>query len=180
MSITAFNENHEPQRTKMVQQVTDLEEIILKYKPLIAYRVKKSLGTSSPDWEDVVSEIILNVIENIKAGKFNGDSSLSTYIYTITTRRIIDHIRKKKRKQRAMSHPDSFPDPSQQLEKKERAKMMAEYLKRLKPAYCDILYSYYYGEFTQREIARMFGISPTRVNHIINHAQRLLRKMMRN
>jgi len=73
----------------------DLDAIIAKYRPIVSFRVKKSLGSYTPDWEDVVNEIMLNTIEKLESGKFRGDSSVGTFIYTITSRRIIDHIRKK-------------------------------------------------------------------------------------
>ncbi|NOR52981.1 MAG: hypothetical protein GQ536_02690, partial [Candidatus Aminicenantes bacterium] len=73
----------------------NLEEIHTKYRPIVSFRVRKSLGSFTPDWEDVVDEIIINVIEKIKKGEFRGESSIGTFIFTITSRRIIDHIRKK-------------------------------------------------------------------------------------
>ncbi|MFW6131711.1 MAG: sigma-70 family RNA polymerase sigma factor [Candidatus Aminicenantaceae bacterium] len=74
----------------------DLNEIIKKYKPLVSFKVKQSIGNNYPDWEDVVNEIMCNIIEQIQKGKFRGDSSIGTFIYIITQRRIIDYIREKK------------------------------------------------------------------------------------
>lgn len=156
----------------------DLEEIILRYKPLISYRVRRSLGFSNPDWEDVVAEIFINVIEKIKLGKFRGESSIGTFIYTITSRRIIDYIRLKKKRIKFAPEPAPPPDPHQSLEKKEDVQLITENIKKLKPIYCDILYSYYYGDLTQKEIAGIFGISISKVNYLIHHAQKLLRKMI--
>ena len=156
----------------------NLEEIILRYKPLISYRVRRSLGYSNPDWEDVVAEIFINVIEKIKMGKFRGESSIGTFIYTITSRRIIDYIRVKKKRIKYAPEPGPSPDPHQSLEKKEDEQLISESIKKLKPIYCDILYSYYYGDLTQKEIANIFGISTSKVNYLIHHAQKLLRKMI--
>jgi hypothetical protein len=36
----------------------DIEEAILKYKSLISYRVRGSLGPQNPEWEDLVNDII--------------------------------------------------------------------------------------------------------------------------
>ncbi len=77
------------------KQETNLEEIYAKYGPVISFRVRKSLGASNPEWEDIVNEIITNVIEKIKKKEFRGESSIGTFIYTITSRRIIDYIRQK-------------------------------------------------------------------------------------
>ncbi len=163
--------------TKKASKV-NLEEIILQYKPLISYRVRRSLGFSNPDWEDVVAEIFINVIEKIKSGKFRGESSIGTFIYTITSRRIIDYIRLKKKRIKYAPEPAPPPDPHQSLEKKEDVELITEHIKKLKPLYCDILYSYYYGDLTQKEIAGVFGISTSKVNYLIHHAQKLLRKMI--
>lgn len=156
----------------------DLEEVILRYKPLISYRVRRSLGFSNPDWEDIVAEIFVNVIEKVKSGKFRGESSIGTFIYTITSRRIIDYIRLKKKRIRYAPEPAPPPDPHKSLEEKEDAQLITEHIKKLKPIYCDILYSYYYGDLTQKEIAGIFGISTSKVNYLIHHAQKLLRKMI--
>jgi RNA polymerase sigma-70 factor (ECF subfamily) len=163
--------------TKKASKI-NLEEIILQYKPLISYRVRRSLGFSNPDWEDVVAEIFINVIEKIKSGKFRGESSIGTFIYTITSRRIIDYIRLKKKRIKFAPEPAPPPDPHQSLEKKEDVELITEHIKKLKPIYCDILYSYYYGDLTQKEIAGIFGISTSKVNYLIHHAQKLLRKMI--
>ena len=156
----------------------DLEEIIIKYKPLISYRVRRSLGYSNPDWEDIVAEIIINVIENIKKGKFRGESSIGTFIYTITSRRIIDYIRLKKKKLKYLIEPAPSLDPHQRLEEKERARFVADCLKKLKPLYCDILYSYYYGDLKRAEVAQIFNITPSKVSYIINRSKKLLKKMI--
>lgn len=163
--------------TKKASRI-NLEEIILQYKPLISYRVRRSLGFSNPDWEDVVAEIFINVIEKIKAGKFRGESSIGTFIYTITSRRIIDYIRLKKKRIKYAPEPTPPLDPHQSLEKKQDVELITEHIKKLKPLYCDILYSYYYGDLTQKEIAGIFGISTSKVNYLIHHAQKLLRKMI--
>ncbi|MFC2166304.1 hypothetical protein ACFLT2_15070, partial [Acidobacteriota bacterium] len=50
----------------------DYEEIISKYKPIVTFRVKKSLGSQTPDWEDVVNEIMVNVLEKLEKNEFRG------------------------------------------------------------------------------------------------------------
>jgi RNA polymerase sigma-70 factor (ECF subfamily) len=82
----------------------DLNEVVVKYRPVVSFKVKKSLGAHTPDWEDVVNEVITQVIEKVKKGEFRGDSSIGTFIYTITSRRIVDHIRQK-------PDPEERPEP---------------------------------------------------------------------
>lgn len=157
----------------------DLEEVITKYRSVISFRVKKSLGTYNPDWEDVVNEIITNVIENVKKGGFRGESSIGTFIYTITSRRIVDYIRQKTKVMKYVQEPSPFPDPQEQVEKKERDELIAKSIKKLKPKYKDILYLYYFKGLSREEVARKLDISPRRVSERVNYSLKLLKKIIK-
>ena len=156
----------------------DLDEIIAKYRPIVSFRVKRSLGSHTPDWEDVVNEIMINAIEKIKSGEFRGDSSIGTFIYTITSRRIIDFIRKKSKSLKYAPEPNPYPSPYKQIEDKERAELIANKLENLKPKYKEILYLYYYKELSREEVAQKLGIPARRVSERVNYAQKLLRKII--
>jgi len=158
---------------------SELKEIVKKYRPIVSFRVRKSLGSHIPDWEDVVNEIMVNTLEKIKSGKFRGDSSISTFIYTITSRRIVDFIRKKNKVLQYAPEPSSFPAPNKNIENKERSKFVAKYLENLQPKYREIIYLYYYKELTRQEIAKKIGIPPRRVSERANYARKLLKKMMK-
>jgi len=158
---------------------SELKEIVKKYRPIVSLRVRKSLGTHIPDWEDVVNEIMVNTLEKIKSGKFRGDSSIGTFIYTITSRRIVDFIRKKNKVLQYAPEPSSFPAPNKNIENKERSKFVAKYLKNLQPKYREIIYLYYYKELTRQEVAKKIGIPPRRVSERANYARKLLKKMMK-
>ena len=157
----------------------DLNEVVAKYRPVVSFKVKKSLGAQTPDWEDVVNEVITQVIEKVKKGEFRGDSSIGTFIYTITSRRIIDHIRQKTKVLRSVPEPAPLPDPCDDAESRERSRILAEAIQRLKPKFKEVLNLYYYQELTRDEVAERLGISPRRVSERINYAQRLLRKMIK-
>jgi len=156
----------------------DLKEITSKYRPIVTFKVKKSIGSHTPEWEDIVNEIMLNTIEKIKSGEFKGKSSVGTFIYTITRRRIVDYIRRKKRRaHKYIPESDPFPDPHEQIENKERAEMLAKKLEQLKPKYKKILYLYYYKDLSRKEVAQRLGISPRKVSERVHYAQKLLRKI---
>lgn len=157
----------------------DLEEVITKYRSVISFRVKKSFGTYNPDWEDVVNEIITNVIEKVKKGEFRGESSIGTFIYTITSRRIVDYIRQKSKVMKYVQEPSPFPDPQEQVEKKERNELIAKSIKKLKPKYKDILYLYYFKGLSREEVARKLDISPRRVSERVNYSLKLLKKIIK-
>lgn len=161
------------------QKQRELDEIITKYRPVVSFRVKKSLGASNPDWEDVVNEIILNVVEKIKKGEFRGESSIGTFIYTITSRRIVDYIRQKSKVLKHAPEPRPFLAPHEEIENKERAELIANAIKKLKPKYREVLYLYYYRDLSRKEVAKKLGISLRRVSEQVNYSQKLLRKLIK-
>lgn len=170
---------HETIKVKKGKYRFDHEEIVAKFKPVISFRVKKSLGTRTPDWEDVVNEILLNIVEKLNKGEFRGESSIGTFIYTITSRRIIDFIRHKSKVLRHAPEPDPFPSPQAEIENKERAQTIANTIEKLKPQYKEVLYLYYYKELSREEVAQRLNISPSRVSERVNYALKLLKKMMK-
>jgi RNA polymerase sigma-70 factor (ECF subfamily) len=157
----------------------DLKEIINRYRPIISFRVKKSLGASNPDREDIVNEIITNAIEKIKKTEFRGESSVGIFIYTITSRRIIDYIRQKSKVLKYVPEPASYPDLHEHIENKERAEFMAQAIKKLNPKYREVLYLYYYKELSREEVAKRLGITPHRVSERVNYSQKLLKKLIK-
>ncbi|UCE40457.1 MAG: sigma-70 family RNA polymerase sigma factor [Candidatus Aminicenantes bacterium] len=157
----------------------DLDAIVAKYRPVVSFRVKKSIGTKTPDWEDVVNEIMINVVEKLKKGEFRGDSSIGTFIYTITSRRIIDFIRKKSKVLKHAPEPNPYLSPQEHVENRERARWIADSIEKLKPKYKEVLYLYYYQELSREEVAKKLNISPRRVSERVNYAQKLLRRVMK-
>jgi len=156
----------------------DLEELILKFWPQINYRVRNSLGYTNPDWEDIASEVLIDIIAAIKEGKFRGESSVGTFIYVITSRRIVDYIRKKGKKPQSVAVEDQIPDPYESMDRKEKALYLAESIKKLKSRDADILYLYYYLGLSQVEIAGIFGISKRWVNTLIKNSTKSLKKIL--
>jgi RNA polymerase sigma factor (sigma-70 family) len=157
----------------------DPEEVLVKYWPQISYRVKNSIGRTTPDWEDVASEILLAVIEALRSNKFRGESSLGTFIYSVTTNKIIDHIRQKKKILSPIPGPSRDFDPYLHVETQERIRLIAGFLKKLKPKYADILYLHYYLDLPQSEIAKVYGISTGTMNTWIKTARNTLKKLMK-
>ncbi len=157
----------------------DLDEIIAKYRPIVSFRVKKSIGVQTPEWEDVVNEIMVNVIEKLKKGEFRGESSIGTFIYTITSRRIIDFIRSKSKVLKHAPEANPYASPEENIENKERAEWIARAIEKLKPKYKEVLYLYYFKDLSREEVANRLKITPRRVSERVNYAQKLLRKILK-
>jgi hypothetical protein len=56
----------------------DLDQLVVQFRPVVGFKVKKSLGGGNPDWEDVTNEILMQVIEKVRTGEFRGQSGSST------------------------------------------------------------------------------------------------------
>jgi len=157
----------------------DLDELVLKYRPVVSFRVRKALGGATPDWEDVANEVITQVIEKVKKGEFRGESSIGTFIYTITSRRIVDFIREKTKILRHAPEPTGYPDPHESVESREKAAQIADIVKNLKPKFREVLDLYYYQDLPREDVARELGIPPRRVSERVNYALKLIKKNLK-
>ena len=160
------------------EEAYELEKIVLEFYPQISFRVKRSVGHLNPEWEDICSEIIIGVVEALKSGRFRGDSSIGTFIYSITSRKIVDYIRRKTKTLRHIPEPDNSNDPHDHLEKKERGEIVYNAIKKLKPKHADILYMYYYLDVSRNQIAEIYSLSPRWVSEIIKSARKSLKRII--
>ncbi|MBC7349444.1 MAG: sigma-70 family RNA polymerase sigma factor [Candidatus Aminicenantes bacterium] len=158
----------------------DIQELIVRYRPIIAFRVRKALGAQNTDCEDLASEILSQVLEKIQTGEFRGESSLGTFVYTITSRRIVDYIREKTKVMKYAPEPAPFPDPQETLEVAEMSDRVKKALSRLKPKYREVLYLYYYQELSRNEVADRLGVSTRKVSELVNYALKLIRKELKS
>ena len=171
---------HEDKWQGTPENIAELEKIILQYWPQINFRVKKSIGFLNSDWEDVASDVLMDVLKAVKTGRFRGDSSLGTFIYTITSRRIIDYIRKKSRILKHAPEAGSLLDPHEACERNERSEILFQALRRLKPRYADMLYMSYFMDLSRKEIAQTFGLSYHRTGEVLKEAEKSLRRIIRS
>ncbi len=162
--------------TDKIRVEEDIKELIVRYRPIITFRVRKAIGAQSTDCDDLVSEILSQVMEKLKSGEFRGESSLGTFVYTITSRRIIDYIREKTKVMKFAPEPEPFPDPQETMEQREMSERLQEALEKLKPKYQKVLFLYYYQELSREEVAAKMGVSPRKVSELVNYALKLLRK----
>jgi len=156
----------------------DLDQMIAEYRPKIGFKVRRSLGASNPDWEDVVNEILTQAVDSVRTGEFRGDSSIGTFLYTITVRRIADYIRRKSRVLRHAPEPAVPGDPAEDAEREQHLLRLADAIADLAPKYKAVLELYYFRELSREETARRLGISPAKVSERTHYAQRLLRRRL--
>jgi RNA polymerase sigma-70 factor (ECF subfamily) len=156
----------------------ELDRIAARFRPVIGFKVRRALGSWNPDWEDITNEILAQVIAKIRAGEFRGESTIGTFIYTITCRRIVDYIRDKTRVLRYAPDPAPLPGPEELADRDERASRLTAAVRRLKPKYRDIIFYYYFKELTREDTARTLGLTPAQVSERANYARKLLRRIL--
>jgi len=160
----------------MAHKNTDDDELVAQYRQVIGFRVRKALGWNVTEWEDVVNEVLTQVLQKLRSGEFRGESSLGTFIYTVTSRRIVDFIRQKSRVLKHRPEPTPLPDPQASVEHKEMAEQLAGLIQNLKPKYRDVLELFYFRELSREEVARRLDITPAKVSERLHYALKLLKK----
>lgn len=52
----------------------------------------------APDWEDLVQEIQIEVLELLRGGRFRGESSLKSFVWRVAGHTCLDHLRARSRR----------------------------------------------------------------------------------
>jgi RNA polymerase sigma-70 factor (ECF subfamily) len=156
----------------------ELDRALAKLRPLVGYKVKKALGAATPDWEDIVNEVLMQASEKIASGEFRGESSIGTFVFTITSRRIIDHIRRKSRVLRHAPAAGLLPDPQELVERNEEVEVLLGAIRKLRPRHREALELFYLQELPREEVARRMGTTPAKISEWANYAKKSLRKIM--
>jgi len=157
----------------------DLEAVVARFRPVIGFKIRRALGWQSPDWEDLTNEVLAQTIAKVRAGEFRGDSKIGTFIYTITCRRIVDHIREKSKIARRFPAENDTAAVQDRIEREERLRELAAAVAALPPKYREVLDLYYYREMSREETAVRLGITPAQVSERVHYARKLLQKSMR-
>lgn len=157
----------------------DLEAVVAKYRPVVGFKIRRAVGWDNPDWEDLTNEVLTQTIAAVRAGEFRGDSQIGTFIYTITCRRIVDHIRGKSKIARRFPVENDPASSQDRLEEHERIRGLAAAVSALPPKYREVLDLYYYQELSREETALRLGLAPARVSERVHYALKLLRNHMR-
>lgn len=157
-------------------------ELFFQFNQRISRRVYLSLGAHTDDWKDIVSDIQIAVLLNLRDGKFdlNKGTSLGSYIYAIAHNKIQDYFRAQ-RKQKTMysslsAEVNIIVDEQSELEKEELRNRLRHVLSKLDLKYKQVLDLSYYEGLSVSEISRRIKLPPRRVSERINYAIKLLRK----
>ena len=158
----------------------DEKSVIERFRPIISIKIKKEIGFTNPDWEDLTNEVLIIVLQALRKDKSKHKSSIGTYIYGITKNVLgkykYERIKEKKKKQKSEYYSTYREDIEIDYEKKESLDLITAKIRKLDFKYRQILYLYYYQSLSRETIARILNLSLNQVDTRINYALKLLKK----
>ncbi len=157
------------------------EELVEEYRERI-YRVAWRILRDDEDAEDAAQEAFIKIYKNI--GRFEGRSSLYTWIYRITVNIALNKLKRDKFRRMVplgdMIRRDTRPgaDPSRSAMGSEIARRIGEAVSTLPEKQRAVFTLKFYEELSHREIAEIVGCSEGTSKANYFHAVRKLRKLL--
>ena len=153
----------------MTEHNSRAEDIVRKYADLI-YRAAYQNLQSRADAEDIFSEVCLVVLT--KNPPEDSEEHLRKWLITVTLNKC-RNLRKSWWRTRVDSIEEHLDIPSTE----ENREVMEE-LKQLPVNYRNVIYLYYYEEYTIAEIGEILGKSPNTVSTWLRRARKKLKDIL--
>ena len=137
-------------------------EIVRKFQKQIYWHARRMVGNHM-EADEVTQEVLLAIYNNLKS--FNFNSSLSTWIYSITQRRSINELRKRKSKKILFLGDEntlglkSKKDIIIEYEAKEKLEQVENKLKKLSNKQREVFIFRQYDGLSYSEISEITGKS---------------------
>ncbi|MFC1514086.1 RNA polymerase sigma factor [candidate division KSB1 bacterium] len=146
----------------------------------LAYRIV----SSRQDAEDIAQEVFVRVYKGIN--NFRGDSSFSTWLYTIVKNACYSFLQKKRPEMISLDKEEEVLEDISEMYQDNKQKdpdtgidfsiFIEEKMKNLPPKYNLVLQLFYYQQFKYVEIAEILDLPLSTVKTHIQRALKLLRK----
>jgi RNA polymerase sigma-70 factor (ECF subfamily) len=166
------------------------EETLKRYE-LRVFNLTRGLLRNDEDAQDALQDTFLSVFRNI--GRFQGGSSLSTWIYRIAVNSALMKMRKRRHEQKHVTieeympefddtgHrvavvPDWHPAVDQLLLNKELGSMLRAWIAELAPEYRTVFLLRDQEELDNEQVAEILGLSIAAVKSRLHRARMYLRE----
>jgi RNA polymerase sigma factor (sigma-70 family) len=128
--------------------------------------------------EDIVQEVFIRYYLHLE--KFEGRSSVKTYLYRITVNECHNYFRSWSYRMMELTNFTNYllvnkQTPEQELMKQESTKHMAEMINQLPLKYKEIVWLYYYAELSIQEIADVVNCPVNTVKTRLARGRKLAR-----
>ena len=152
-----------------------LAQIICAYKDgLILYLNSYVCDISLA--EELTEETFVKLV--LKRPRFSGDSAFKTWLYTIARHVAIDFLRKKRQDvstEECMELVDQQANLEREFLKQEQKIQLHDAMKQLKPEYRQVLWLYYFADFSHKDIAKILGKTTHNVEMLASRARQALK-----
>ncbi len=183
------------QETSLIEQskagdIESFEQLIVIHQKKVFNIAYRMLGNLE-DANDVTQEALVKAYRGIK--KFNGKSSFSTWLYSITNNACIDYIRKNRKTNliyldRKYEREDGIYEmqldseedtPEELFEKKEVQNLVHESINKLNEDHRRVIILRDIEEFSYKEIAQIINCSEGTVKSRISRARNNLKAIIK-
>ena len=151
------------------------ERIYAEYRDKVIRYVESKVSRKH-DSEDVVSDIFERIVRNLPG--YEGRSSLSTWVYSIAKRAVMDHYRQMYARSEPIDTARTLPDPEEEYIRKETLLALGDALDELGERERDIVVLHYFDEMPLTEIAVTKGMSYSNTKVVHKAALAKLRKIL--
>lgn len=135
------------------------------------------------DAKDIYQEVITNLVQKIRSGKFAQKASLKTYNFSVARNLWFKELRKKKRQSPLDTFGDTFictTNIEQDVIRRERDAKVHRHLDRLPQREREVLRLYYFERKKMSEIATLMGFKSEQVaKNIKCKAMKRMKGLMR-
>jgi RNA polymerase sigma-70 factor (ECF subfamily) len=147
-------------------------------RPLFGYLMK--LVRDREMVEDVLNETLMEVWR--QAARFEGRSSVNTWVFSIAHHRAVSRLRKKREtaldEEQAAAIEDEGPTPDMNAESKDMSRLLAKLMEQLSFEHREILHLAYFQEFSVQEIADALDLPPNTVKTRMFYARQRLKVLL--
>ena len=147
-------------------------------RPLFGYLMK--LVREREMVEDVLNETMMEVWR--QAARFEGRSSVNTWVFSIAHHRAVSKLRKKREtsldEEQAAAIEDESPTPDVRAEANDMSRLIATLMEQLSFEHREILHLAYYQEFSVQEIADALDLPPNTVKTRMFYARQRLKVLL--
>ena len=147
-------------------------------RPLFGYLMK--LVRDREMVEDVLNETLMEVWR--QAARFEGRSSVNTWVFSIAHHRAVSRLRKKREtaldEEQAAAIEDEGPTPDVRAESNDMSRLLAKLMEQLSFEHREILHLAYYQEFSVQEIADALDLPPNTVKTRMFYARQRLKVLL--
>jgi RNA polymerase sigma-70 factor (ECF subfamily) len=151
------------------------QELLERHLPMIRRLLFTLLGGQREEMEDAEQEIMLSLFQGLREFQFR--SSFRTYFYRLARNRGIDHLRRKRSRERTLARAKAGlwnlepAGPEQQVLRQEEAESLLSFFRTLPAGDRELILMKDVDGFSIVEIAEVLGIPPGTVKSRLHRAR---------